>query len=114
MQTTTRVSLNLEEKLRRLGRSIDEVMAGAPDVTDPAFWKAKADELEVQTALGRMELRDRLVPLMKRIQSELQKLSADIEQLSDTEPIHEQALSEAVQESLRTLSTEMPSAEELQ
>lgn len=77
-------------------------------------WKARLEELRVQTSLGRMEVRERLEPVIERVDLSLERIRKHVDRLTNAEVVDADDLERSVREALRELRREMDAATELQ
>ena len=106
METTqTRDQHSDEHRFARIGEDIavtrDDVIAAFREELD--IWKARFDELVVQATLGRMELRDRVAPVLRRVDAELTRIRKDLEELERMEVVDEVELGYSVRKSMAGL-----------
>jgi len=73
-------------------------------------WRGRLDELNLQKALGTMEMRDRLTPVLERASITMDHAKRALHELSEDE--FEEGLTKSVQESLGDLRSEMAAAKE--
>ena len=73
-------------------------------------WRGRLDELNLQKALGTMEVRDRLTPILERASLTMDHARQALHDLSEDE--FEKGLTKSVQESLGDLRSEIAAAEE--
>lgn len=76
-------------------------------------WKARSDDLRVQVALGEMELRDRTAPVLEAIDSTIGRIRRDVDELAHAHVVDEEALTRSVEDSMKSLRSEVAAAEEL-
>lgn len=115
MKTITR-PLKAEEWLSEIGRRIDRLAAraGIGELADElTTWRGRLDQLHVQAALGAMEARDRVVPLLDRIEAAVREVEGLFEDFGDGEVLDEEGLSKEVRAAMATLGKEIDAAEEL-
>ena len=91
-----------EELFGSVGRKIDELF-------DPAT----VDELQVQAALGRMEARDRMRPVLDRLVDALDEVRRDVEGFIADEVKDPLEVRRGVEDALHDLKGEIDSAPEL-
>jgi chromosome segregation ATPase len=75
-------------------------------------WKKRVQELDVQAALGRMELRDRVRPVIDRIEVHLARIRRDIEKLEADAP-DEETTTASIQTSMKDLRKEIKAVDEI-
>ena len=91
-----------------LARTSDDFAAAVETELD--VWRGRLDELNLQKALGTMEVRDRLTPILERASLTMDHARQALDDLSEDE--FEEGLTKSVQESLKDLRSEMAAAEE--
>ena len=105
METRTRDSHSAEHMFDRIGDDIavtrDDVIAVVREELD--VLRARLEELVVQAALGRMELRDRLAPLLRRVDAELSRIRRDVEDLERVDVVDEEELGYTIRKSMAGL-----------
>ena len=89
-------------------RTRDDFAAAVENELD--VWRGRLDELNLQKALGTMEVRDRLTPILKCASLTMDHAKQALHDLSEDE--FEEGLTKSVQESLGDLRSEMAAAEE--
>lgn len=104
--TTTRARIDRDVAVTR--KDFIDALRAELDV-----WKARLQELDVQAALGRMEVRDRLNPVLRHIESELAGIKKDVEALAETDSGGEEALTRSIERSMKSLRKEIETADEL-
>ena len=70
-------------------------------------WKARVEDLEVQATLGRMELRDRLAPTLRRIEAKLDRIHRDVEELAEARVVDEEELGYSLKRSMAGLREDL-------
>jgi type I site-specific restriction endonuclease len=76
-------------------------------------WKARLEELDVQATLARMDLRDRVAPILRRVDAKLSHIRKDVEDLAEGEIVDEEGLSLSIQESMAGLRAEIEEVDEM-
>lgn len=114
--TTHAKPIKAEEWLGEIGRRID----GLADRTgidrfagDVQSWKGRLEELRVQAALGSMEVRDRVAPLLARIEGAVSDVERLLDDLGQAEIVDEEGLTKEIRGAMATLAAEIESANEL-
>jgi hypothetical protein len=93
-RTVVEVRDEIATELKRVDRryaavraQIDQDLAATKEDLVEAFneeldvWKGRMEELEVQATLGRMELRDLLVPALGRLDAKLTRIRKEVDRL---------------------------------
>ena len=116
MKTTrTRDQHSDEHRFARIGEDIavtrDDVIAAFREELD--VWKARLEELVVQAALGRMELRDRLAPILRRVDAELTRIRKDLEELEKAEVVDEEELGYSIRKSMTGLRKDIEEVDKM-
>ena len=116
MRTTQDGDLHRNEhSFGRIGEDIavtrDDVIAALRAELD--IWKARLDELVVQAALGRMELRDRVAPLLRRVDAELTRIRKDVEELEKVEVVDEEELGYSIRKSMAGLRRDIEEIDQM-
>jgi cob(I)alamin adenosyltransferase len=70
-------------------------------------WKTRVDELKVQTALGLMEVNDRLAPHLHRVEATISRIRRDVEELADAEMVDEEGLGYSIKISMTGLREDL-------
>ena len=91
-----------------LARTRNDFAAAVENELD--VWRGRLDELNLQKALGTMEVRDRLTPILERASLTMDHAKQALHDLTEDE--FEEGLTKSVQESLGDLRSEMAAAEE--
>ena len=76
-------------------------------------WKARLDELDVQATLGRMELRDRIAPTLRRVEAKLDRIRRDVQELSEAEVVDEEELGYSIKKSMTGLRRDIEEVDEM-
>ena len=76
-------------------------------------WKVRLEELDVQAALGRMELQDRLAPIVRRVDATLARVRRDVEELAEAEIVDEEELGYSIQKAMTDLRKEIEEVDEM-
>ena len=66
-------------------------------------WKGRVEELDVQATLGRMELRDRLAPILRRVEAKLSRIGRDVEAMAEAQVVDEEDLGYSIMKSVTSL-----------
>jgi len=92
-----------------LARTRDDFSTAVED--ELGIWKGRLEELNLQRALGTMEVRERVTPVLEQASIKLDQARRALRDLSDDE--FEEGLTKSVKESLVELRSEIATAEEL-
>jgi hypothetical protein len=92
-----------------LARTRDDFSTAVED--ELGIWKSRLEELNLQRALGTMEVRERVTPVLEQASIKLDQARRALRDLSDDE--FEEGLTKSVKESLVELRSEIATAEEL-
>ena len=92
-----------------VARTRDDFSTAVED--ELGIWKGRLEELNLQRALGTMEVRERITPVLEQASIKLDQARRALRDLSEDE--FEDGLTKSVKESLVELRTEMATAEEL-
>ena len=92
-----------------VARTRDDFSTAVED--ELSIWKGRLEELNLQRALGTMEVRDRVTPVLEQASIELDHARRALRDLSEDE--FEDGLTKSVKESLVELRSEIATAEEL-
>ena len=92
-----------------LARTRDDFSTAVED--ELGIWKGRLEELNLQRALGTMEVRERVTPVLEQASIKLDQARRALRDLSEDE--FEDGLTKSVKESLVELRSEIVTAEEL-
>jgi phage-related tail protein len=92
-----------------LARTRDDFSTAVED--ELGIWKGRLEELNLQRALGTMEVRERITPVLEQASIKLDQARRALRDLSEDE--FEEGLTKSVKESLVELRSEIATAEEL-
>ena len=91
-----------------VARTRDDFSTAVED--ELGIWKGRLEELNLQRALGTMEVRDRVTPVLEQASIKLDHARRALRDLSEDE--FEEGLTKSVEESLVELRSEIATAEE--
>lgn len=80
-ETTPRLE-ELEHRVEELQARVDKLTQALAD-TEVSTWQTRVEQLQLQAALGRMEVRDELSPLMERLRSAYEAARAELTQVPE-------------------------------
>jgi hypothetical protein len=92
-----------------VARTRDDFSTAVED--ELGIWKGRLEELNLQRALGTMEVRERITPVLEQASIKLDQARRALRDLSEDE--FEEGLTKSVKESLVELRSEIATAEEL-
>ena len=124
-ETRTNIRAAIDRELHRIDNEvsvararIDEDIADGREALANAFhdeldvWKARLDDLKVQADLGRMEVRDQISPLIRRLDNAILNLRHDVQRIGGSGDLTSDVKA-SVEDRMKTLRREIELAEEM-